>query len=253
MSAEEVRRVAAVRVRLSREAADRRYERRYVRARRDNVEGFVNIWARLPDAEGEVVLAAIDRRAKVADPGTPFQQRRADALVEVCSMALGADADPDRATVVVHVDIDAFVSGGGNAMLEGGTAIASDTLDRLTCDGRLQTVIHSGGEIAAGRVTPVIAPFLRRELRSRDGRCIFPGCSNAIWVHAHHVDHRAALGRTELSNLVLLCGFHHRLVHEGGWNLLLTTDGDRIFVRPDGRPLFSHVDPRKRPQLTRAP
>lgn len=254
MSAEEVRRLAAVRVRLTRELADARYQHRYLRARRDSANGFVNIWARLPDAEGEVVLKAIDRRSTAADPETPFQQRRADALVEVCSMALGADADPDRATVVVHTDIDTFVSGAGNAMLEGGTAIAPQTLDRLTCDGRLQTVIHSGGEIAAGKVTAVVPHYLRRQLRARDGRCIFPGCSNAIWVHAHHLEHRVALGRTELSNLVLLCGFHHRLVHEGGWGLHLTAEGDRVFVRPDGRPLYSHVDPAKRPAAkARAP
>jgi hypothetical protein len=38
-----------------------------------------------------------------------------------------------------------------------------------------------------------------------------------------------------LSNLVLLCRFHHRLVHEGGVEVQTLNDGALRFVRPDGR------------------
>jgi hypothetical protein len=48
------------------------------------------------------------------------------------------------------------------------------------------------------------------------------------------VRHWADGGKTKLSNLVTLCWFHHRLVHEGGFGLRTTDDGAFIFTRPDG-------------------
>jgi hypothetical protein len=35
----------------------------------------------------------------------------------------------------------------------------------------------------------------------------------------------------------MLCPFHHRLVHEGGWRIRGDPNHDVVFVRPDGRPL----------------
>ena len=236
MSAAEVRRMALARLLVTRQMADERFDRRYVRVKRDALAGEVRVWARLSDVEGEIVVKAIERRAKQAPVAGSFEARRADALVEVCSLALGADADPDRATVVAHVDAEAFATGRGNGTLEGGTPVAAETIRRLTCDGRMQTVVNAEGAISASPVKRTVPPHLYRELRERDASCTFPGCSNEIWVHAHHIEHFADGGPTTLSNLVLLCGTHHRLMHEGGWSLNIT-DGERVFVRPDGRPL----------------
>jgi hypothetical protein len=33
-------------------------------------------------------------------------------------------------------------------------------------------------------------------------------------------------------NLVLLCRRHHRIVHEEGWQLVITADGDIVAIRP---------------------
>ena len=44
-------------------------------------------------------------------------------------------------------------------------------------------------------------------------------------------------GATDMGNLLWLCPYHHRLVHEGGWQIKGDPDGEVIFVRPDGRPL----------------
>ena len=52
----------------------------------------------------------------------------------------------------------------------------------------------------------------RRALRRRDGGCSVPGCDAKRHLHAHHVL-EYPVGPTDLDNLVLLCGFHHRLVH----------------------------------------
>lgn len=46
--------------------------------------------------------------------------------------------------------------------------------------------------------------------------------------------HWAKGGETKLSNLVTLCWFHHRLVHEGGFGVHAPDDGVFVFTRPDG-------------------
>ena len=57
-------------------------------------------------------------------------------------------------------------------------------------------------------------------------------------VIGHHVRHWTRGGETELYNLIELCAFHHRLVHEGGWTV--TFDGIRevTFFQPDGTPAY---------------
>ncbi len=45
---------------------------------------------------------------------------------------------------------------------------------------------------------------------------------------------RADGGETKLPNLITLCGFHHGLVHEGGYGLTATDDGLFVFTRPNG-------------------
>ena len=51
-------------------------------------------------------------------------------------------------------------------------------------------------------------------------------------------------GTTALSNLVLLCRRHHRLVHEpGGFRVDMREGGTPRFRRPDGTPLEDRGPP----------
>ncbi len=54
-------------------------------------------------------------------------------------------------------------------------------------------------------------------------------------MDAHHIRHWADGGETSLDNTMLLCGGHHRLVHEGGYDLRKDHRGRWYFMRPDGR------------------
>jgi hypothetical protein len=59
----------------------------------------------------------------------------------------------------------------------------------------------------------------RRALAARDGGCSFPGCDRPPdWCETHHVIAWADGGRTDIENLTLLCGFHHREHHKRGWS-----------------------------------
>ncbi len=244
MSAAHVRMFAIHRRRLARELADRRFQRRYLKIVMDIDQGEYRFWGRLPEAEGAAFKKAIDlaadRRPRDPDTGglVDIDRRRADALVEMCSANLAAQPDPDRATLVCHVDAHVLRSPDGVASLEGGMPVGAETVRRLLCDGRLQTVVHRNGHpIGAGSVTRVVPPYLRRVVLHRDGGCIWPGCTNRNWLHAHHVTHVVHGGRTVEDNLTMLCGSHHRLVHEGGWRMKGRPGRDLRILRPDGQPL----------------
>lgn len=109
---------------------------------------------------------------------------------------------------------------------------------RVSCDASAVGIVERSGEpLAVGRKTRTIPPALRRALRARDGGCRSPGCSARRFVDAHHIQHWAHGGKTELGNLVSVCRHHHRLLHEGGFRVIGHPDGRITFVRPDGREL----------------
>ena len=92
-----------------------------------------------------------------------------------------------------------------------------------------------------GTPTPIIPAALRRAVTLRDKHCRFPGCHQPpSTCQVHHLRPRAHDGPTALSNLGLLCRFHHLIaVHRWGWVLSLHPDGTATARHPDGRTLTS--------------
>ncbi|MDQ3681205.1 MAG: HNH endonuclease, partial [Actinomycetota bacterium] len=88
-----------------------------------------------------------------------------------------------------------------------------------------------------------IPPAIRRALRVRDGGCRFPGCTQRRFVDGHHIVHWSRGGETSLANLALLCRFHHRLVHEGGYGLRRNAAGTLVFTTPTGDIIPSAPEP----------
>jgi hypothetical protein len=76
-------------------------------------------------------------------------------------------------------------------------------------------------------------------VQGRDRTCRFPGCAvPAQKTHAHHIDHWADGGPTDLANLVSLCHFHHHRLHDGAYKIRGHPDSSVVFGRPDGRPIL---------------
>ncbi|HSL10848.1 MAG TPA: HNH endonuclease signature motif containing protein, partial [Actinomycetota bacterium] len=50
---------------------------------------------------------------------------------------------------------------------------------------------------------------------------------------AHHIRWWSRGGSTDLENLVTVCSFHHRLVHEHGW-AIAPIDGHVEWITADG-------------------
>jgi Domain of unknown function (DUF222)/HNH endonuclease len=179
----------------------------------------------------------------------------ASACLAGGEVSLGGAAS-DRCQVVIHVDRDLTSSEGTlDATLEDGTRVSAETLRRVACDGGVVTAVvdadQGGAVLDVGRRTRAIPAAIRRALWIRDQGCRFPGCANQRFLHGHHVRHWLYGGRTSLDNLVLLCPFHHRQIHEGGFSLRLTiedevevhtSDGTRLPAQPRLTPDLGVVD-----------
>ena len=90
------------------------------------------------------------------------------------------------------------------------------------------------GRVQAEGKTRSIPRRMRRAVLARDGGCRWPGCTRRRFVDIHHVVFWSNGGRTEPSNLVTICRFHHRLVHEGGYRLENRPSGRVQAFKPDG-------------------
>jgi hypothetical protein len=105
---------------------------------------------------------------------------------------------------------------------------------RLACDASFRLAVLDDNDqlLRIGRASRTVPATLRNALALRDGGCRFPGCDRPIdWTEPHHLKHWFDGGPTNLINLLLLCGFHHGLVHEGGWRLERQGD-DRFTAIP---------------------
>jgi hypothetical protein len=116
-----------------------------------------------------------------------------------------------RTTVVVHLDLEARI-----AALHLGPLLSEDERRYLSCDATCEVWFERDGQvIGSGRATRTVNRRLRRALEHRDRCCVVPGCGATRGLHAHHIRHWEDGGRTELSNLVLVCPYHHRAHHRG--------------------------------------
>lgn len=227
-------------------------------------DGSRRLHGQLAPDTGALLDAAIAVHAAPApaDDGTPDPrspaQRRADALIELVTQALGGDSTPQHGgepvTLTVTTTADylrteraerAKPGPGPAATLDDGSPLSPESTRRLGCDAWLVAALldSSGDVLDIGRASRVIPRSMRRALTLRDRGCAFPGCGRpARWCHGHHIWHWSAGGPTALSNLVLLCGDHHRAVHHDGW---------QVQIEPDGHPWFTPppwIDPYQRPR-----
>src|SRR5437763_447596 len=127
----------------------------------------------------------------------------------------------------------------------GGSSIAAGTARGVACGCRWQRVAEDdkGRALGLGRTTRQTPRWLARQVRRRDGGCRFPGCARKRWLHSHHLRWWIRGGPTDPDNLAAICGYHHRLVHEGGWRVEGDPEEERRFVHPLGKVLSTRPVP----------
>lgn len=207
----------------------------------EQTDGRLRLAGTLDAETAGLLRAAIDPLSGPSGPDdtrTPGQ-RRHDALADVCRLALRTGELPthggEPAQIVVTTGYDSLSQQLGVGALDTGLALTPQTVRRLACDAAiLPAVLGGNGQpLDVGRQRRLVNGPLRRALVLRDRGCAFPGCDRPPrWCDAHHIQHWSDGGSTSLTNAVLLCGYHHRHVHKGGWTVSLGSDGRPMFVPP---------------------
>jgi hypothetical protein len=208
------------------------------------IDGSLLISGQLDPVGGAALLTAIVplARRSGAHDYRDQEQRNADALVELCSGG-GSQA---QIQITSSFETLLALAGAPAAEMEHSLPVSSKTIERLACDSSIARVLLNSESqvIDVGRSKRVVSEPGRRALVARDGHCKWPDCDRpASRSAAHHLVHWIHGGTTDLDNLILLCHRHHRLVHEGNWQLVRGDDG-RILIIP---PIVSFGPPARGP------
>jgi hypothetical protein len=216
------------------------YEKRFLHI--SPMNGMYHLSGVLDPESGAALKTAIDGLAKRLgqdDKRSP-KQRRVDAFTEIVYKAMDEGKLPQRNGVRPHITVTTTLEGlkgelgAAASELETGMPISSKTVQRLACDGTLSRVLKADSVVVdVGRATRAISPAQRRGLKAQHRGCGGPGCDRPInWTTPHHIEFWSRGGPNDLPNLLPLCYYHHRLVHEGGWQVVRAGDEVR-FIPPD--------------------
>ena len=205
------------------------------------------------DVDGEVgakLMAAMEHgSAPRPEPdGSPdlrtAARRRADALETILDAAArgGEIASAPMTQLLVTVPADTP----DLATLEYLGPISRASVDRISCDGTLTTIIIDEERVPLdmGRDKRLFPPHLRKALYLRDQGCIKCGAP-AGRTHAHHIRHWSQHGATSLDNGCLLCPGCHADIHHNGWDVVIGIDRHPWLIPPTSvdthrRPLPAH-------------
>ncbi|OQQ35542.1 HNH endonuclease signature motif containing protein [Prescottella equi] len=235
------------------------------------LNGRVSVKGDLDAVTGEMLLTALSSLTKprnlLDDPAekrTPARQR-ADAFAEILRRYLDSGDAPteggERPHLSLHVnasDLARSESAHEWTHPNEGSDLFGDkdiarmphmgplsiaTARRLACDCHLTPIVMDDGvPLNLGRTSRTVSKKQRRALIARDHGCAFPGCGTPpAHCEGHHIKHWADGGPTDLDNLVLLCRYHHTLLHHSHWE---------VHIGPDRKPWLtppSTVDPHKKP------
>lgn len=233
----------------------RAHERRWL-ATSTTIDGMVSLDGLLDREAGAVLLTALAAATAPRGPDDHRSsgQRRADALVDICGLALDTGRVGATGGVRPHLIVTTPLSAVTGRDTTGGDTgevaevawtgpLTDEAVGRLACDADITRVVIDppSQPLDVGRTTRTVPAHLRNALIVRDRGCVAEGCDRPpAWTEAHHVRHWAEGGSTALDNLVLLCRTHHRKVHDADWTFEVI--GQQWRLVPPASPRRRHPD-----------
>ncbi|QSE89732.1 DUF222 domain-containing protein [Rhodococcus pseudokoreensis] len=231
------------------------------------LNGRIAVKGDLDAVAGEMLLSALSGLSKprpaqdgTKDTRTPGQ-RRADGFTELLrrylDSGIAGEEGGERPHISLHVSArdlaehtanservqqDAAATSDGTLFDVDGVAwtewmgpLSLRTARLLSCDSIYTPIVldENGAPLDLGMSTRTVTKRQRKALVARDRGCAFPGCgAPPSWCEGHHIIHWSESGPTDMGNLVLLCGFHHRLLHHSDWKIEMGADRHPTFIPP---------------------
>ena len=181
----------------------------------------------------QTILSTLARPVPDAGDGEPDRrsagQRRHDALLDAGQRLLRAGTLPDAggtpATVLITMTLEQLESRTGLATTAHGGVISVPQALRIAAEADIVPVVlgDAGGVLGYGLTRRTASTGQRRALAARDGGCSSRGAIGPrIGAKPTTWSRWADGGRTDLDNLTLVCGFHHREHRKRGWACQMT-------------------------------
>ncbi|WP_159620457.1 HNH endonuclease signature motif containing protein [Ruania rhizosphaerae] len=186
------------------------------------------------------------------EPGPRGTAPALPGLGDTTGHAPGCPADPTAPVISSTIDPQ-HLTGAEPATLADGTPISHTALAHLTCDAEFTRVIlHPDGQILdVGRAQRLHTAAQTRAIWARDQSCQHPGCTAPPGIgEIHHSIWWSRGGHTNTHHGILLCWYHHRLVHQR--DITITRHQNHWhFTKQGGRPItYHHPPPCERPAIS---
>lgn len=202
-------------------------------------DGRVRVAGWLDVEAAATVTAAIDPLSSpLPDDDRAAAQRRADALTEVCRLALRTTELPvnggNRPQLTLTVDIERLCRQVAAGTLDTGEHLSPAQVRRLACDAQVLPAVMGGeGQVLdLGRSRRLITGALRRALVLRDQGCAFPATPSTVGHDRHE---HAAVDATPPERVLRLPDAAYRSIsrraltpraHAARWVYTIQATGD---------------------------
>jgi len=239
-------------------AAEAEQRRRRGFALRPEADGSYTATGRLTPACGALLLAALTPRSAPRPSGQAgpdprnHPQRMHDALEDLAGIAVRRTELTDSgapAQVIITLTADQLATRTGLAQTSFGQQLSVDQALALADEAAINLLLTdaTGAVLAHGRTKRIATRTQSLALIARDKGCTFPGCDKPPgWCQRHHITAWADGGTTDLDNLTLVCGHHHRQFHHAGWRCHMH-NGHPHWTPP------TWIDPTQTPQRNHHP
>ncbi len=204
--------------------------------------GMCNAGDAAPTVDGAPPQEAIE-----ADTRSTTQRNHDGLLAGLRALLCSGDLGRHNglpASIVVTTTLDDLETAAGRGLTAGDTLLPMSEVIRLAGHAHhYLAVFDHGRTLALWHTNRLASPGQRLVLHAKERGCSHPGCDvPGYYCEVHHTNEYAACGRTDIYDLTLACGPHHRLITPDGWQTRKNGHHDTEWTPP------THHD-RSRPRV----